>query len=265
MPKTYGVQEKDKAAEYIVNCLLAGDLKSGDRVDRNEMAAALGMSRVPVQEAIVQLERDGILSSHYHRGVFVEDFDAEVIVEHHQVYGLLSGEVAARASSNPTPRLLKELRVLMQRMRTENDPAEFEDLVWEFRRTLNHEYAGPRLRAGIRSFQTFMPTLFWLATEDNRTIMLLYYETEYNAIRQGNADAARAACMGRSLKMAEIAIRELVRRGVLPDEGYGDAVPADDLAPALEAMGTETAAPARARAGSGPAVRRPAKARSSKS
>jgi DNA-binding GntR family transcriptional regulator len=40
-------------------------------VDRNEITAALGLSRVPVQEALIQLEHDGILVTHYHRGAFV--------------------------------------------------------------------------------------------------------------------------------------------------------------------------------------------------
>jgi DNA-binding GntR family transcriptional regulator len=233
MPKTYGVKEKDKAAEHIVDRLLSGDLRSGDRVDRNEIAGTLGMSRVPVQEAIVQLERDGILSSRYHRGVFVEDFDAAVVREHHEVYGLLSGEVSARAAINPTPRVLKELKDLMTRMRHTTDVAEFENVVWEFRRTVNHEYAGPRLRAGIRSFQSFMPKVFWVASNDNRTMMLAFYEKEYGAIRRGQPDLARAACLERSQMMSEAVVRELVRRGVFPDDAGQAATgrPAPTLAP----------------------------------
>ena len=87
MPKKYGVKEKDLVVSHVVNLLLTGKLRSGDRVDRNEIAQELGLSRVPIQEAVVQLEHDGILSTQYHRGAYVERFDESVVREHHEVYG----------------------------------------------------------------------------------------------------------------------------------------------------------------------------------
>ena len=60
MPKKYGVKEKDLVVSHVVNLVLTGKLRSGDRLDRNEIADELGLSRVPVQEAVVQLEHDGV-------------------------------------------------------------------------------------------------------------------------------------------------------------------------------------------------------------
>ena len=79
MPKKYGVKDKDKVVAHVVNLLLTGKLRTGDRLDRNEIAEELGLSRVPVQEAVVQLEHDGVLSTRYHRGAFVERFDEDVV------------------------------------------------------------------------------------------------------------------------------------------------------------------------------------------
>src|SRR5215213_4362410 len=107
MPKKYGVKEKDLVVSHVVNLVLTGKLRSGDRVDRNEIAHELGVSRVPIQEAVVQLEHDGILSTRYHRGAFVERFDESVVLEHHELYGLLSGIASARAAANPTPQLVR--------------------------------------------------------------------------------------------------------------------------------------------------------------
>jgi len=99
MPKKYGVKEKDLVVSHVVNLVLTGKLRSGDRVDRNEIAQQLGLSRVPIQEAVVQLEHDGILSTQYHRGAYVERFDESVVREHHELYGMLTG--IAPASSLP--------------------------------------------------------------------------------------------------------------------------------------------------------------------
>ena len=85
MPKKYGVKEKDLVVAHVVNLILTGKLRSGDRMDRNEIARELGVSRVPIQEAVVQLEHDGILSTRYHRGAFIELFDESVVREHHEL------------------------------------------------------------------------------------------------------------------------------------------------------------------------------------
>ena len=79
MPKKYGVKEKDLVVSHVVNLVLTGKLRSEDRLDRNEIAQELGLSRVPVQEAVVQLEHDGILSTRYHRGAYVERFDESMV------------------------------------------------------------------------------------------------------------------------------------------------------------------------------------------
>ena len=101
MPKKYGVKEKDQVVAYILHQVLTGKLRTGDRVDRNEIARDLGMSRVPIQEAVVQLEHDGVLSTRYHRGAFVERFDEDTILEHHELHGVLNGMVSARAAGKP--------------------------------------------------------------------------------------------------------------------------------------------------------------------
>ena len=109
MPKRYGVKEKDQVVSHIINLVLTGKLRSGDRVDRNEIAHELGLSRVPIQEAVVQLEHDGILSTRYHRGAFVERFDESVVLEHHELHGILLGIASARAAMDPRPHVLSQL------------------------------------------------------------------------------------------------------------------------------------------------------------
>ncbi|WP_411289594.1 GntR family transcriptional regulator [Mycobacterium adipatum] len=98
MPKKYGVKEKDLVVTYVANLILTGKLRSGDRLDRNEIAEDLGISRVPVQEAVVQLEHDGIVSTRYHRGAFLHRFDDGVLREHYELYGVLNGIAAGRAA-----------------------------------------------------------------------------------------------------------------------------------------------------------------------
>jgi DNA-binding GntR family transcriptional regulator len=219
MPKKYGVKEKDEVVAHVVNLVLTGKLRSGDRVDRNEIATELGLSRVPIQEALVQLEHDGILSTRYHRGAFVERFDESVVREHHELYGLLSGLASARAARNPPPRIVAQLDSLIETMRNNRDSRAFQDSAFQYRQTINNEYAGPRLHAAIRASQTFIPRAFWLAYMNNHDEMLPFYEAENAAIHRRDVEAARDACVGRSAAMARIMLAELVRRGVFRPTG----------------------------------------------
>jgi DNA-binding GntR family transcriptional regulator len=221
MPKKYGVKEKDQVVTHVVNLVLTGKLRSGDRVDRNEIAHQLGLSRVPIQEALVQLEHDGILSTRYHRGAFVERFDEAVVLEHHELHGLLNGVASARAATNPTPRLLEQLDTLTETLRGNAESRAFQETAWQYRRTINDEYAGPRLHAAIGASQTFIPRGFWVAYLNNHDQMLPFYAAETAAIHGRDPDAARAACVGRSELMGRIMLAELVRRGVLRPSGMG--------------------------------------------
>ncbi|MDT5186087.1 MAG: hypothetical protein QOJ20_423 [Mycobacterium sp.] len=219
MPKKYGVKEKDLVVSHVVNLVLTGKLRSGDRVDRNEIANDLGLSRVPIQEAVVQLEHDGILSTQYHRGAYVERFDESVVREHYELYGLLNGIASARAAVDGLPRILDQLGVLIDAMRSSKESRAFHETAWKFRNVINDEYAGPRLQAAIRASQTFIPRAFWRSYPNNHKEMLPSYEAETAAIHRRDPDGARAACAERSRMMARIMLGELVRRGVFRPPG----------------------------------------------
>jgi DNA-binding GntR family transcriptional regulator len=217
MPKKYGVKEKDLVVSHVVNLVLTGKLRSGDRVDRNEIAHELGLSRVPIQEAVVQLEHDGILSTQYHRGAYVERFDESVVREHHELYGLLNGIASARAAADANPKVIDQLDALIDVMRSSKESRAFQETALRFRRIINDEYTGPRLHAAIRASQTFIPRAFWGAYAHDE--MLPFYEAELAAIHRRDPGTARAACAERSEVMARIMLTELIRRGVLAPSG----------------------------------------------
>lgn len=214
MPKKYGIKEKDQVVTHVLNLVLTGKLRSGDRVDRNEIAQGLGISRVPIQEALVQLEHDGMVSTRYHRGAFVERFDESTVLEHHELDGLLNGIAAGRAAANPTPRILSELDGLMRSLRAAREPRTVADVAWEYRRVVNEEYAGPRLHATIRASQNLIPRVFFMTYQNSRDEMLPFYEDEHSALHRRDPEAAKAACIGRSELMAKTMVAELRRRGV---------------------------------------------------
>lgn len=50
-----------RVAEYIRQLIWNGSLRPGDRVLQGEIAAALGVSRIPVREGLVAVESEGLV------------------------------------------------------------------------------------------------------------------------------------------------------------------------------------------------------------
>ena len=64
---------------YVHREVFEGRLRPGDRIDVEAMAATLGVSATPVREALVLLERDGLVTSTVHRSAYVEQFDGHTL------------------------------------------------------------------------------------------------------------------------------------------------------------------------------------------
>lgn len=215
MPKKYGVKEKDLVVSHVVNLVLTGKLRSGDRLDRNEIAEHLSLSRSPVQEALVELEHGGLVSTRYHRGAFVEPFDESAVREQHEVYGALNAIASARAAAESPPLLVDDLRTTLTALQATVETRAFHEHMRRYRTAINDECAGPRLRAAIRAAQTFVPRAFWPAYLGHHDELLAFYVAETGAIADADPEAARAACSSRAEALGRIMITELVRRRVL--------------------------------------------------
>jgi DNA-binding GntR family transcriptional regulator len=214
MPKKYWIKEKDLVVAHVVNLILTGKIRTGDRIDRNVIAKDLGLSRVPIQEAMVQLEHDGIISTRYHRGAFVERFDAATILEHHEIYGLLNGLAAERAAADPECQIVDQLQSALDTMKSSIDPQTFQEAGWQYRQTIYASYAGPRLLALIRASQSFTPREFWSAYFGSHEQMIELYEEETDAIRRHDPVAARAVNLRRAALLGSLMRDELTRSGV---------------------------------------------------
>lgn len=74
--------KKQKVSELIVEEIIerirVGELRAGDKLENErELAEALGVSRMPLREAIHALNQIGILESRHGEGTFVCRYDAE--------------------------------------------------------------------------------------------------------------------------------------------------------------------------------------------
>lgn len=203
--------------DHVLEELFAGRLRSGDRLDLNEIGEALGISRLPVREAIVMLERDGIVSTRYHRGVYVEPFDAESIIDDFEIMGLLSGVAVRRLAEKPDPATVATLEQLVADLES-IDPGDRQGvykLVQEIM-VLEHRAGGSRrLRAQLRSYAGFLPRAFDVISERSHDTTVKAHTRVVRAIAAGDGDKAARYRLEDFRDAGEDVVRELTRRGVI--------------------------------------------------
>jgi DNA-binding GntR family transcriptional regulator len=110
--------------EAIIERIITGRLRSGDRLIEMKIAAEFGTSQAPVREALRELEAVGFLSATPHRGAFVRNFWRQGLKEFYAVRGALEEAATRQAmpmSSVDIERLEEELQAMQ-------DAAERKDL-----------------------------------------------------------------------------------------------------------------------------------------
>jgi DNA-binding GntR family transcriptional regulator len=233
------IKTSDAVADHILDLLFAGELRAGDRIDIDGLAHGLGVSRAPVREALVMLERDGLVEIRYHRGAFVAGFDAAAVRESFELYGLLSALTSRRVAARRDVAVLTALREAIADVEAARSVEEFEERAREYRRLVNVAVAGNRLRAVLRTFGGLVPAASRLSMprslDDERRLL----RAEHDAIERGDPDAAAAAVVDHVGMLGELAVQTLRQRGVLGDEDGGEdteAAPRSDAVRALAAL-----------------------------
>ena len=61
------------------------------RVPQDAIAQDLGVSRIPVREALIVLEREGWVTNEMHRGAFINALDEPTVHDHYELFGLIYG------------------------------------------------------------------------------------------------------------------------------------------------------------------------------
>lgn len=85
----------------VLRLILRGDLKAGERINEPDIAARLGVSRVPVREALRELESSGLVEARKHSGVFVRRLGAKEVRDLYELRALLDGFAGRRAAQLP--------------------------------------------------------------------------------------------------------------------------------------------------------------------
>ena len=147
----------EAAAEEIRGRILGGTYAPGMRLRQEELAVELGMSRIPVREALVLLESEGILSILPHRGAVVVELSMDEIEELFNMRLLLEPFLFLKSAPHLTPddfRVLEENLVEYSASMEEVNADAWNDLNTEFHMTLYRHARSPRVTATVQNLLT---------------------------------------------------------------------------------------------------------------
>lgn len=101
------------AFRHLRDSVMQGTLQPGDRVPQELVAAELGISRMPLREALRRLEERGFVTIRPHRGAFVTPLSLRHMNELYVARTLLESANAGEAALRMQEPTLRELREVL--------------------------------------------------------------------------------------------------------------------------------------------------------
>lgn len=96
--------------------ILSGEFEPGERLVQEEWAEKLGVSRMPIREALQQLEVEGLVKIEPRRGAIVTPISTEDIREIYHLRSLLEGEAVKMSLPNLSDEDVIQLENLYREM-----------------------------------------------------------------------------------------------------------------------------------------------------
>jgi DNA-binding GntR family transcriptional regulator len=127
--------------------ILSGRLTGGTPLRQEDLAAAFGVSRMPVREALRQLEAQALLDFVPHKGAVVTEISAADAADTYAIRMALEPAALTLSIPNLTEVEFARAADLLQDMDAEQDPARMGELNRRFHMTLYEAAPHPRLLA----------------------------------------------------------------------------------------------------------------------
>ena len=205
----------DQVAEAIRRQIWDGRLHSGDRLNQEALAAQLGVSRIPVREALMGLEREGVVRVIPHRGAFVETIDQRTVADHFELYALVDSFALRKACERADDTQLPELAGAYERAGAIEDPDLLQAAVVEARAILHELGGSPRFRAVARGLAGIVPGNFFSAVDGSLGVAHRWLPQVASSTAARDAPGAVAAYTGMMTAQGRLVLAALGRRGVI--------------------------------------------------
>jgi DNA-binding GntR family transcriptional regulator len=182
-----------KVFEYLREAIIEGDLQPGARLLERELSERLEVSRIPIREALPQLEAEGLIETIPRRGSVVTQLTLRDISELFDVRASLDVLAARSAARQATPATRAGLDRAFERSRMATDTGSATEIAAAnaaFHVTI-HEVAANRLLQGLMApINARVRWLFRLTSERDPKLLCQEHGELHEAIVAGDVELA---------------------------------------------------------------------------
>ena len=214
---------KDELASYIRDQVFSANLKQGVRVDQDAIAQVFGTSKLPVREALILLEAEGLIVNIPNRGSFVAELTPEDFRDSYLIVGNLSAIAARRAASRISDDELQRMSSMLEVMDESEDVERAEISHHEFHRIVNLAGGSLRLNKVLRTLSNAIPERLHYATRSPSSDLIEVHAAILKALEEHDPEAAAEATIRHFESGASHAVEVLSSHGFW-DEGVGAAI-----------------------------------------
>jgi len=182
----------DRVAGVLREAIAERTLKPGTALRQDELAARFGFSRMPIRDALRQLEAEGIVTIHPTRGAFVAQMDGREIREIYAVRELLEVEALRLALPGLTDADLDAAAAVLDQIDAEPDVGRWGTVNREFHLALYGACGNARLLGLIEAQHNAA----------DRYVRVLLSNLDYRARSQAEHRKLLAACRRRNADQA---------------------------------------------------------------
>jgi DNA-binding GntR family transcriptional regulator len=209
------VSSGEQVRQFVRRRIFDGVLKQGQRVPQDVIAQTLGVSRIPVREALIALEREGWVTIIPHRGAFVNAIDESTVRDHYELFGLLYGFAVRRATERQGASLPRMLAPIQKRIAAaEDDVDEMFDATIAFHRIVVTAANSPRLRSLLRQTTGIVPGNFFELVPGSGKVEKQGTAAILRAVRRQDADGAADAYAVMMRKQGDLVVNLFRAKGI---------------------------------------------------
>lgn len=207
--------QKEKLSNQVYNVLkemiIAHRFQPGSRLNVEQLAREMGVSRTPVWEAVGRLEQEGLLENIPNRGVFMATLTPQMAFELYQVREELEALAASLAAPRIEDSVLEQMEKCLEMQREvieKADLAAYSRLDFDF-------HAAVYLASGSQVLQELLETIKNKMRPLNlqvKPLLSRFYQDHREilaALKKHDAKAAAAAFRKHNSKMKELMFEEM--------------------------------------------------------
>ena len=183
-----------EAAEILRQRILSGEIQAGQPIRQEQIAQELGVSRIPLREALKQLEAEGFVTIAPHKGAVVSSLSADEADELFALRLQLERWLLREAIPRLTAADFAKLDRIIEESRAPDSLARWGELNWQFHEVLYHPAERPLSIRFLKRIHDSLDRYLRLQIAVTRDWDRAYQDHQRLVAlsREGNADAAVA-------------------------------------------------------------------------